>query len=152
MSYPDWVLKHKRKGTEIRKKGNNFYLYKVTGVWDKEKKRARKITEKFLGTITQDGLIKTRKERLMESIGSVIMKAAYEKGYMEEIDWLLSEGLVAETLPDMVGKDAAKRSVKYKIPYHSFEPILSIARVPSRAMVSSTTLFSGVRICSGLSK
>ena len=74
MPYPNWVLKHKRKGTEIRKIGNNFYLYKVTSVWDKERKRARKITEKFLGTITQDGLIKPREERLIESIGSVSVK------------------------------------------------------------------------------
>jgi len=39
--------------------------------------------------------------------GSVIMKAAYERGYMEDIDWLLSEGLRDETLADMVGKDEA---------------------------------------------
>jgi len=37
MTYPDWVLKQKGKGTEIRKIGNNFYLYKVTSIWDKEK-------------------------------------------------------------------------------------------------------------------
>jgi len=74
MIYPDWVLKQKRKGMEVRKIGNNFYLYKVTSVWDKEKKRARKITEKFLGTITQDGLIKPKKERLIESIGNVSVK------------------------------------------------------------------------------
>jgi len=74
MTHPDWVLKQKGKGTEIRKIGNNFYLYKVTSVWDKEKKRARKITEKFLGTITQDGLIKPKKERLLESIGNVSVK------------------------------------------------------------------------------
>jgi transposase len=74
MTYPDWVLKQKGKGTEIRKIGNKFYLYKVTSIWDKEKKRARKITEKFLGTITQDGLIKPKKERLIESIGNVSVK------------------------------------------------------------------------------
>ena len=74
MTYPDWVLKQKGKGTEIRKIGNNFYLYKVTSIWDKEKKRARKITERFLGTITQDGLIKPKKERLIESIGNVSVK------------------------------------------------------------------------------
>ncbi len=37
--------------------------------------------------------------------GSIILKTAYEKGYMDDIDWLLSEGLRDETLPDMVGKD-----------------------------------------------
>ncbi len=50
MTHPDWVLEHRRKGTEVRKIGDNFYLYKVTSVWDKEKKRAKKITEKFIGT------------------------------------------------------------------------------------------------------
>ncbi|MHC1610194.1 MAG: ABC transporter substrate-binding protein [Candidatus Methanospirareceae archaeon] len=39
--------------------------------------------------------------------GSVILKTAYEKGYMEEIDWLLSEGLRDETLAEIVGKDTA---------------------------------------------
>jgi len=39
--------------------------------------------------------------------GSVILKTAYEKGYMEDIDWLLSEGLRDETLAEMVGKDTA---------------------------------------------
>ncbi len=39
--------------------------------------------------------------------GSVILRTAYEKGYMENIDWLLSEGLRDETLAGMVGKDVA---------------------------------------------
>ena len=39
--------------------------------------------------------------------GSVILKTAYEKGHMEDIDWLLSEGLRDETLAEMVGKDTA---------------------------------------------
>jgi ABC-type branched-subunit amino acid transport system substrate-binding protein len=38
---------------------------------------------------------------------SVILKTAYEKGHMEDIDWLLSEGLRDETLAEMVGKDGS---------------------------------------------
>lgn len=38
--------------------------------------------------------------------GSLILKAAYEKGVMDETDWLLSEGLKDETLAESVGKDA----------------------------------------------
>ncbi|HEY9206201.1 MAG TPA: IS1634 family transposase, partial [Candidatus Methanoperedens sp.] len=49
MNHPDWVLKHKTKGTEIRKLGKYYYLYKIRSEYDKEKKRAKKITEKFLG-------------------------------------------------------------------------------------------------------
>ena len=74
MKYPDWVLKHKKKGTELRKKGNCYYLYKVTSVWDKEKKKPRKITEKFLGTITKEGFIKPKHEQLMESMKSISVK------------------------------------------------------------------------------
>jgi len=74
MSYPDWVLKHKQKGTEIRRMGNNFYLYKISSMWDKKKKRPKKITQKFLGTITREGLIQPRHERLLESMRHISVK------------------------------------------------------------------------------
>ncbi len=60
MEYPLWVMKHKQKGTEVRKFGDKYYLYKITSVWDKEKKRAKKVTLAFLGKITEKGLIKPR--------------------------------------------------------------------------------------------
>jgi PGF-CTERM protein len=37
--------------------------------------------------------------------GSAILRAAYEKGYMENIDWLLSEALISDELAYMVGTD-----------------------------------------------
>jgi len=74
MKYPDWVLKYKVKGTELRKKGNSYYLYKVTSVWDKERKKPKKITQKFLGTITKEGLIKPRHERLLENMKHISVK------------------------------------------------------------------------------
>ncbi len=37
--------------------------------------------------------------------GSTVLKTAYEKGYMEDMDWMLSEGLKDETLAELVGKD-----------------------------------------------
>jgi branched-chain amino acid transport system substrate-binding protein/neutral amino acid transport system substrate-binding protein len=39
--------------------------------------------------------------------GSVILKTAYKNGYMDNIDWLLSEALKTDELADMVGKDEA---------------------------------------------
>lgn len=38
--------------------------------------------------------------------GSLILKAAYEKGVMDDTEWLLSEGLKDEGLAESVGKDA----------------------------------------------
>ncbi|NQE06571.1 hypothetical protein C5S32_11940 [ANME-1 cluster archaeon GoMg1] len=43
--------------------------------------------------------------------GSAILKTAYEKGYMENIDWLLSDGLMDDTLADRVGKDKAGKYI-----------------------------------------
>ncbi len=74
MSYPDWVLRHRQKGTEIRKIGNNYYLYKIRSEWDREKKRPKKVTEKYLGKITPEGLIKPKHERKAELAENIAVK------------------------------------------------------------------------------
>jgi transposase len=57
MAHPEWALKFKEKGTELRCIRGKYYLYRVSSVWDKEKKRARKISGEMIGTITEnDGL------------------------------------------------------------------------------------------------
>jgi transposase len=68
--YPDWVLKHKLKGTNISCISGRYYLYNVSSVWNKEKGRAQKITKKYLGRITQEGLLapKARKEMIINSV------------------------------------------------------------------------------------
>jgi hypothetical protein len=63
MSYPDWVLRHKTKGTNISHIQGKYYLYAVSSVWDKEKKRAKKITNAYLGRITEDGLIPPKRKQ-----------------------------------------------------------------------------------------
>ncbi len=58
MAHPEWALKQKFKGTELRLISNKYYLYRISSRWDKEKKRSVKITNEFLGRITEkDGLI-----------------------------------------------------------------------------------------------
>ena len=54
---PEWVAKHKRPNTEIKVKGNHFYLYEVSSYWDKEKKRAQKKSGVYLGRITPEGFV-----------------------------------------------------------------------------------------------
>ena len=51
---PAWALKHKQPGTELRLIKGRYYLYAVSSKWNKEKKRAQKITGKLLGRITED--------------------------------------------------------------------------------------------------
>ena len=56
---PEWVKKYKTKGIEIRKSGDRYYAYEMTSKWNREKKRADKITGKYLGVVTHDGIVKT---------------------------------------------------------------------------------------------
>lgn len=51
--FPDWVLVHKKKGVELREIRGRYYVYEVSSKWDKKLKRPKKITGKYLGTITQ---------------------------------------------------------------------------------------------------
>ena len=71
---PDWVFKFKVKGTQINKINNKFYLYKIKSVWDKEKKRAVKKNEKYLGRITEEGLISSKVQQLEERYKNISVK------------------------------------------------------------------------------
>ncbi|MGC8497691.1 MAG: hypothetical protein ACP5NL_06835, partial [Thermoplasmata archaeon] len=45
---------------EIKKIGHNYYIYKVSSVYDKQKKRAKKISGEYIGKITINGLEKKK--------------------------------------------------------------------------------------------
>ena len=67
MAHPDWAVKFRRPGTELRRVNDSLYkLYECSSVYDKEKKRARKITGKYLGSITEAGGFKESRKRIME--------------------------------------------------------------------------------------
>lgn len=97
MVYPEWVLKHKKKGTEIRLIKEKYYLYKISSKWDKTKKRSRKITCKYLGRITEDGLIapKNKKQQSKVTKSSIAVKEYGASSFMiktaEEIQGKLVE-------------------------------------------------------------
>ena len=67
-NYPPWVLKHKVQGTEIRFISGRYYLYQVKSYWDKESKRSKKVTELFLGRITEAGLVKGKRDKKTLSV------------------------------------------------------------------------------------
>ena len=58
----DWVRKILEKenlrNVEVKKIGNNYYAYSVSSVYDKEKKRPRKVSGKYIGKITESGIIR----------------------------------------------------------------------------------------------
>ena len=67
MVLPDWVRRWKSKGIEIRDFGNRYYAYRVSSRWDKNKKRAVKVTGEYLGVVTRGGIVK--KQSLTEIRG-----------------------------------------------------------------------------------
>ena len=74
LGYPAWVLTYKGEGKEIRRIKGNYYLYQVRCVWNKERKRPQKITEAFLGRITEIGLVKKDRSEMQSTTMSVSNK------------------------------------------------------------------------------
>ena len=71
-TFPAWVLKHKKAGTEIKCINNRYYLYQVTSQYDPSIKRAKKISLGILGSITEkDGFVPSPKRVLREAVSSV---------------------------------------------------------------------------------
>lgn len=72
MAYPKWVEKQKRPGTNISCIHGKYYLYEAKSVWDPEKKRARKKTGKYLGRITEEGLLppKEKKQQVISEVAT----------------------------------------------------------------------------------
>jgi transposase len=74
MTHPDWVLKFKQKGTLIMRRGDLYYLYRVTSKWDPVKKRARMKTGEYLGRITPDGIVEPKTKRIMKRYDRISVK------------------------------------------------------------------------------
>lgn len=71
---PKWVLKYKKKGIEIRSIKNSYYAYKMESRWNPKKKRAKKITGEYLGSIKEEGLIPPKHKRVLDEIKYVTLK------------------------------------------------------------------------------
>ena len=94
--HPDWALACKRKGTELRLLKGKYYLYQVTSKWNPEKKRSIKITEKFLGRITQEeGFIESEKARLRRQQIQIDSVQVKEYGIASAIEHLFTDTVSA---------------------------------------------------------
>lgn len=97
--HPDWALKYKKAGTELKLINGRYYLYGVKSVYDKTIGRSRKVSLGILGGITQEkGFIPSRKNELKKQsrksyLGKQIMTFEYglAKWLMDELE---SSGLM----------------------------------------------------------
>jgi hypothetical protein len=53
-THPQWALDHKKPGTEFKLLYGRYYLYKVKSVYDKTRKRSKKVSGSILGNIREN--------------------------------------------------------------------------------------------------
>lgn len=61
--YPEWVQKHRARGTTVKKKGKAYYLYKRTSRRIPGKKYPQPV-DTYIGIITPEGVVRTQKKKL----------------------------------------------------------------------------------------
>jgi hypothetical protein len=62
-NYPDWVLKHKKKGTYINVQNGKYYLYAAHSERVPGTGKVRRVSDGYLGRITEaGGFIPTKKK------------------------------------------------------------------------------------------
>jgi len=94
--FPDWVVKQKKKGVAIEKRGDHYYATRVTSVWDPGKKRAQKKTLEYLGKVTPNGIVPPKGKRLSR-LGGVLDAGNF--AYLEHFTRHISERLM-DCFPD----------------------------------------------------
>ena len=71
-SHPEWAIRHRKPGTELKLIKGNYYLYGVSSSYDKATKKTKKISLGIIGSITEhEGLIPSDKESLRTKLKNV---------------------------------------------------------------------------------
>lgn len=77
--HPQWALAQKKPGTELRCIRGKYYLYECSSFYDKELKKTRKKTGKYLGMVTEEnGLVPPRRRQV--EVENEDVRAEVEKG------------------------------------------------------------------------
>ena len=85
--YPEWVQQHKRKGTTIKKVGNNYYLYKHSSKRVPGKKYPVPV-DTYIGRITQEGVVESEIKKVDTAKVHVVVK---EYGFSYSVERLCTK-------------------------------------------------------------
>jgi len=86
--YPDWVNAFKKKGTSVKKVGNEYYLYSATSKRVPGKKYPQPV-EKYIGIITREGVVKSKVRKI-----STDRVKVYEYGMSYAMQYLLPDAFL----------------------------------------------------------
>ena len=77
--YPEWVQAQKRKGTTIKKVGDNYYLYKHSSKRVPGKKYPVPV-DTYIGVITPEGVVESKKKKI-----SMTSAEVWEYGFSKAV-------------------------------------------------------------------
>ena len=86
--YPEWVQKHKTKGTSVRKVGNNYYIYKHSSKRVPGKKNPVP-NDTYIGKITPEGIVRSSNRKVDSTDSDIVVK---EYGYSRALQHLCPLG------------------------------------------------------------
>ena len=66
--YPDWVLRHKKKGTYINRQNGKYYLYAAHSERVPGTSKVRRVSDGYLGRITEEKGLIPAKRKLSEPV------------------------------------------------------------------------------------
>ena len=86
ITYPEWVQKHRVRGTTVKKKGDSYYLYKRTSKRVPGKKYPQPV-DTYIGIITPEGVIYSDKKKV--TLSNIEVR---EYGFTRAIQELCPDG------------------------------------------------------------
>lgn len=86
--YPEWVQRHKEKGTTVKKVGENYYLYKHSSKRVPGKKYPVPV-DTYIGRITPEGVVKGNKKKVDANDSDIIVK---EFGFSRAVRHICTPG------------------------------------------------------------
>jgi len=97
----DWLEEQRRKGEkclEVKKIGNNYYVYRSTTYWDKKEKKRRKKSE-YVGKLTREGLIE-KKKKVVEAEEAAVKEEEKKKVTVKQYgNALLLHSVMKDLIP-----------------------------------------------------
>jgi hypothetical protein len=81
--YPDWVIKYHTKGTTIKKIKDNYYLYKATSKYSKEKGYPVSI-QKYIGKITENGVVEPDRVSFTPGYDKIVLASSLIENIKEK--------------------------------------------------------------------
>ena len=106
--YPEWVLKHKKPGTTVKRNGKNYYLYYASSSRQPGKKYPV-CEQTYIGKITETGVVQDRVSINIGKTKASTLKKLIPglKGHLEEVialyvkkEWVCTQ-ISSETMKEL---------------------------------------------------